>query len=182
MMANNGAWPRPAAQGEMIWTARKSTAAAPQWEPRKPLAGTRKAPPRTGDSSGAKVGSELKRRLVHCGTTYKFGPFRSVKQANSAQERPQREAGAMRCGNRVWPDVGPPTSFDPSDQSRKRILWPGWRLPGAFTLPRVNGNFAAPRSCGLPSRPGKLAFWLTPANQGSNDGSRAGDGWRAPVP
>ncbi len=34
--------------------------------------------------------------LAHYRTTYKVGPFRSVTQADSGQERPQREAGASR--------------------------------------------------------------------------------------
>ncbi len=73
-----------------------SNAAAPQWEPRKPWAGTRKPRWEMGTSAGLKC-------------------------------------GCWSC----WSIIGPPTSFDPSDQSRKRILWPGWRLPGAFTLPRM---------------------------------------------
>ncbi len=58
-----------------------STAAAPQWEPRKPLGGTTK--PRRGTPAGLKW----------------------IKGLNRGLARP-----------------GPPTSFNPSDQSRKRIL------------------------------------------------------------
>ncbi len=73
-------------------------------EPRRPLAGTRKPRREAGDSSGARGES----RLAHCRTTYKIGPLKSVAQADSAQERPQREAGARfyrvlrRCGLPPW--------------------------------------------------------------------------------
>ncbi len=97
-----------------------SSAAAPQWEPRKPLVGTRK-PRRCGDASGAKVIWGL----VRCRTTYKAGPFRSVTQADSVD---------------------------------------GWRLPGAFTLPRVKRPSALARILGL-CRP-------TPAKPGQCDGPR----------
>ncbi len=78
-----------------------SSAAAPQWEPRKPLGGTR-------SPAGAWTPAGLKVRvgLTHCRATHELQPFRSVTQANSAQEKPQHEAGARsqsssdggRCG------------------------------------------------------------------------------------
>ncbi len=43
----------------------------------------KKAPPGTGDSSGAKVGVGHIRNLARCRTTNKFGPLKSVTQADS---------------------------------------------------------------------------------------------------
>ena len=56
-----------------------------------------KAPLGSGDSSGAKVGDGLN-GVGPFWATYKAGPFRSVTQADSAQERPQREAGSGMVG------------------------------------------------------------------------------------
>ncbi len=47
----------------------------------------KKAPPGTGDSSGAKVGVGHIRNLAHCRTTNKFGPLKSVTQADSVGRR-----------------------------------------------------------------------------------------------
>ncbi len=107
---------------------------APQWEPRKPLGGTRKPRREAGDSSGAKVMCSL--GFGPSWATHELQPSRSVTQADS---------------------VG------------------GWRLPGAFTLPRVKMSHRATYLCGLPPWLGCLAFRPTPAKPGQ---SRTG---RAPV-
>ncbi len=70
---------------------RPSDTAAPQWEPRKPLGGHKKAPPGWEHQRGY---SGMVTGFGPSWATRKFQPVRSVTQADSAQERPQREAGA----------------------------------------------------------------------------------------
>ncbi len=85
---------RPAAPAILHGLARR-TAPQPQpphTEPRKPLAGTRK-PRRGASSSGAKCAM-----FGPYWATREPQPFRSVTQADSAQDRPQREAGAGMLG------------------------------------------------------------------------------------
>ncbi len=69
-----------------------STAAAPQWEPRKPLASTRK-PRRSGDSSGAIMVWIW--GVVPFRTTHKFRPLRSATQADSDKKGPSAKPGPV---------------------------------------------------------------------------------------
>ena len=98
----------PAAPAILHGLARREApqTAAPQWEPRKPLAGTRKA----------------RRSLVSSGASGEIGLY--------CLARP-----------------GPPMSFSPSDQSRKRILYKKGpsAQPGPVATEYTNG-----RRCGLP--------------------------------
>ncbi len=95
-------------------------AAAPQWEPCKPLAGTRK--PRRGvDSSGASCAM-----FGPYWATREPQPLRSVTQANSAQESPAGKVRLQRgysllTNNWGLARHGPPVSFDPQTESRKRF-------------------------------------------------------------
>ncbi len=61
--------------------------------------------------------------------------------------------------------VGPPTSFNPSDQSRKRILWAGGAYLAPFTLPGVKRPSVQGWEIGL--------FGLAPATLDGDDGPRA---------
>ncbi len=67
--------------------------AAPQWEPRKPLGGTRKPRCEAQTPAGPKLRSKW-RVFGPSWAIRELQPLRSVTQADSAQERPQREAGA----------------------------------------------------------------------------------------
>ncbi len=99
-----------------------SSAAAAQWEPRKPLGATRKPRREAKTSAGPKWGMVM--GFGPSWATREFQPFRSVTQADSAQERPQREAGASRregYGGNVGARARRPTAQQPSHPSRRAV-------------------------------------------------------------
>ncbi len=82
-----------------------------------------------------------------------------------AQERPRQKRGLQRGHSwglvRFWSVVGPQTSFNPSDRSRKWILHK--KDPDRS---RGQSQGSDGRRCGLPPRPGYLTFRPAPARPG----------------
>ncbi len=152
------------------------------------MAGTRKPRREAGDSSGARGES----RLAHCRTTYKIGPLKSVAQADSAQERPQREAGAAsgrgRAGYGRRSGATEHSTSEPAAkkwQKRGRLYrWPARARAASGTghltrfRPQDSASDADPRRG---SRASRWAAQQSPAGGGNSSGAKVGRGYRSEV-